>query len=166
MFAGGVERTQIHGATRARTSVAPRWHATVIDEERRGTVTGAFGGAGKMANLLLSDTGLMPDGRVVTIEDVGANERAGTYVQLDRVYGADVPQPALWVHTMSSHECDLVGSLVHVQVLAGEDTDDLGELAFGGQLTVPSGIIAVRDARDLRRNPARRTTNRTLRQGY
>jgi hypothetical protein len=101
-----------------------------------------------MANLLLCDTGLMPDGSVVTIEDVGANGRAGTYVQLDRVFGTDVPQPALWVHTMSSHECDLVGSLVHVRVLAGEDTDDLGELAFDGQLTVPSGIIAVGDARD------------------
>lgn len=49
---------------------------------------------------------------------------------------------------MTIHECDLVGRLVHVRVLAGLDTRGLGELAFDGQLTVPSGIIAVGDVRD------------------
>lgn len=101
-----------------------------------------------MANLLLCDTGLTPDGCVVTIEDAGVNGSAGTYVHLDIDFDADLPQPALWVHTMSIHECDLVGRLVHVRVLAGLDGSGLGDLAFDGQLTVPSGIIAVGDARD------------------
>ena len=101
-----------------------------------------------MANVLLCDTGLAPDGCVVTIEDAGANGSAGTYVHRDIDFGVDLPQPALWVHTMTIHECDLVGRLVHVRVLAGLDTLGLGELAFDGQLTVPSGIIAVGDERD------------------
>lgn len=117
--------------------------------EVSGGLASAFGEAfTHVANLLLCDTGLAPDGCVVTIEDVGANGSAGTYVHLERDFGADRPQPALWVHTMSIHECDLVGRLVRVRVLAGVDADDLGELAFDGQLAVPSGIIAVGDARD------------------
>ncbi len=97
---------------------------------------------------MLCDTGLAPDGCVVTIEDAGANNSAGTYVHRDIDFDVDLPQPALWVHTMSIHECDLVGRLVHVRVLTGVDTGDLGDLAFDGQLTVPSGIIAVGDIRD------------------
>ncbi len=99
-------------------------------------------------NTLLCDTGLAPDGCIVTIEDAGANGSAGTYVHRDIDYDGYLPQPALWIHTMSIHECDLVGRLVHVRVLAGFDTRGLGELAFDGQLTVPSGIIAVGDVRD------------------
>ncbi|MUL65158.1 hypothetical protein BOO86_11835 [Mycobacterium sp. CBMA 234] len=84
----------------------------------------------------------------MVIEDAGANGSAGAYVHLDIDYEQYLPQPALWVHTMSMHECDLVGRLVHVKVLTGPDRDGLGELAYDGQLTVPSGIIAVGDVRD------------------
>jgi hypothetical protein len=101
-----------------------------------------------MSNLLLCDAELAPDGCVVVIEDVGANGSAGTYVHLDFNNQVQIPQPALWVHTMSIGECDLVGRLVQVRVLAGTDAGGLGELAFDGQLNVPSGIIAVGDVRD------------------
>lgn len=102
-------------------------------------------------NRLLCDTAIAPDGCVVVIEDVGAKGMSGTYVHADIDPNAQTVQGALWVHTMSAHECDIVGRQVRVRVFSGSDTDGLGAPAFDGRLNISSGVLAIGD----RRNPDR-----------
>lgn len=102
-------------------------------------------------NKVLCDTMIGPDGSIVVIEDAGTSGVSGTYVHADIDPRPETTQRALWVHTMSSHECDLVGRRVRVRVLCGDQTADLGDLAFDGHLNIASGLLSVGD----RRNPDR-----------
>lgn len=104
-------------------------------------------------NRLLCDADVAPDGTVVVIEDVGAKGVSGIYVDDDVEDTGEVGTQchALWVHTMSVHECALVGRGVRVRVLGGSNPGGLGVLAYDGQLEVASGVLAIGDAH----NPGR-----------
>lgn len=96
-----------------------------------------------MSNTLLCDTAVTPDGCVMVIEDVGTRGNSGTYVHADLDCEAGVAWDALWVHTMSDHECDVVGRAVRVRVFSGSDSRGLGVRVFDGELNVASGILAL-----------------------
>lgn len=102
-------------------------------------------------NRLLCETTLAPDGSIVIIEDAGAKGISGTYVHPEIAPAPESVHEALWVHTMSVHECDVVGRHVYVRVLSGSDTGGLGDLAFDGYLNIASGLLAIGE----RRNPDR-----------
>lgn len=102
-------------------------------------------------NKLLCDIMIAPDGGVVVMEDAGAKGITGTYVHADINPEPETVQRALWVHTMSGHECDVVGRQIRVRVLSGSDTGGLGVRAFDGHLNIASGLLAIGD----RRNPGR-----------
>lgn len=96
-----------------------------------------------ISNTLLCNTQITPDGCVLVIEDVGAKGNSGVYVHADHDCQAAAVQDALWVHTMSDHECDVVGRPVLVRVFAGADNCRLGVRAFDGELNVASGVFAL-----------------------
>ena len=102
-------------------------------------------------NKLLCDIMIAPDGGVVVIEDAGAKGITGTYVHTEIDPEPATVQRALWVQTMTAHECDVVGRGIRVRVLSGSDTGGLGVRAFDGQLNIASGLLAIGD----RRNPDR-----------
>lgn len=102
-------------------------------------------------NKLLCDAMMAPDGYMVVIEDAGAKGITGTYVHPDIDPDPATVQRALWVRTMSAHECDVVGRKIQVRVLSGSDTGELGVRAFDGYLNIGSGLLAIGD----RRNPDR-----------
>jgi hypothetical protein len=102
-------------------------------------------------NKLLCDILIAPDRDVVVIEDAGAQGITGAYVQVDIDPESAPVQQALWVRTMSAHECDVVGRQIRVRVLSGSDTGGLGVRAFDGDLNIASGLLAIGD----RRNPER-----------
>ena len=104
-----------------------------------------------VTNKLLCDVMITPDGSVVVIEDAAASGVSGTYVHAHIDPCPETMQRALWVHTMNAHECDLVGRQVRVRVFSGDDTSELGDLAFDGHLNIASGLLAIGD----RRNPDR-----------
>ncbi|WP_155925687.1 hypothetical protein [Mycolicibacterium sp. CBMA 234] len=91
---------------------------------------------------------IAPDGGIVVIEDVGASAISGTYVHADIDPGPETVHRALWVYTMSVHECDVIGRRVRVRVFSGSDTNGLGALAFDGHLNIASGLLAIGDRRD------------------
>ncbi|MGJ6121435.1 hypothetical protein QN239_02485 [Mycolicibacterium sp. Y3] len=98
-----------------------------------------------MANRSLCDTEITPDGYVVVIGDASAHTTPGIYVHQDIPSEVDRPAHALWIRTMSDHECVTAGRRVRVQVSAGSVTDGLGTPAFDGELTISSGVLAVGD---------------------
>lgn len=102
-------------------------------------------------NKLLCDVTIAPDGGMVVIEDAGAKGITGAYVRPDIDPDPGTVQRALWVLTMSVHECDVVGRKIRVRVLSGSDTGGLGVRAFDGHLNIASGLLAIGD----RRNPGR-----------
>lgn len=114
---------------------------------------GQGGQAVRTTNRLLCDIDIGPDGDVVEIGDVGAQRGMSTYVRAGFDFDGtdDLPRHALWVHTMNCYECDLIGKLVRVRIMAGADVRGLGQVAFDGELHVPSGILAVGGSR----NPTR-----------
>ncbi len=79
----------------------------------------------------------------MVIEDVGTKGNSGIDVHADIDWKASEVRDALWVHTMSSHECDIVGRPVQVRVLAGSETHRLGVSVFDGELNIASGVLAV-----------------------
>jgi hypothetical protein len=104
-------------------------------------------------NKLLCDITIAPDGGFIVIEDAGEKEISGAraFVTTEIDCEAATVQRALWVQTMSAHECDVVGRGIRVRVLSGSDTGGLGVRTFDGQLNIASGLLAIGD----RRNPDR-----------
>lgn len=100
---------------------------------------------------LLCEVMIAPDGGMVVVEDAGAKGTRGTYVHPDIEPEPATVQRALWVRTMSAHECDVVGRKIQVRVLSGTDTGGLGVRAFDGHLNIASGLLAIGD----RHNPDR-----------
>lgn len=96
-----------------------------------------------ISNTLLCEKQITPDGCVLVIEDVGAKGNSGVYVHADRDCRVAAAADALWVHTMSDHECDVVGRPVLVRVFSGADNRRLGVRVFDGELNVASGVLAL-----------------------
>lgn len=105
----------------------------------------------RTATKLLCDIMIAPDGDVITIEDAGTKGMTGTDVSTQTDPGSETVRRALWVQTMSAHECDVVGRQIRVRVLSGADTGGLGVRVFDGHLNIVSGLLAIGD----RRNPDR-----------
>lgn len=99
---------------------------------------------GVTTNTVLCDSEIAPDGSVVVIEDVGAGGLSGVYVHPEVDDEGGVAR-ALWVHTMTVHECELAGRLVRVRVYSGTDTHGLGVPVFDGQLDIATGVMALGD---------------------
>lgn len=103
-----------------------------------------------MANSLLCDAQVTPDGAVVVIEDVGARGVPGIYAHesIDCEVTASRPVHAIWVRTMSMFDGELLGHQVRVRVMAGSNTRGLGVPVYRGELTVASGVLAIGEARN------------------
>lgn len=103
-----------------------------------------------MTNTVLCDAQVTPDGAVVVIEDVGARGVPGIYAHeaMGCVVTPPRPMHAIWVHTMSMFDGELLGHQVRVRVLVGTDTRGLGRPVYQGELTVASGVLAIGEARN------------------
>jgi hypothetical protein len=99
---------------------------------------------GVTTNTVLCDSEIAPDGGVVVIEDVGAGGLSGVYVHPEADGDGSVAR-ALWVHTMTVHECELAGRWVRVRVYSGTDPHGLGVPVFDGQLDIATGVMALGD---------------------
>ncbi|MGJ6127051.1 hypothetical protein QN239_31165 [Mycolicibacterium sp. Y3] len=103
-----------------------------------------------MANTVLCDVQVTPDGAVVVIEDVGARGVPGIYAHeaIGCVVTPPRPVHAIWVRTMSMFDGELLGHQVRVRVLVGTDTRGLGRPVYQGEFTVASGVLAIGEARN------------------
>ncbi len=103
-----------------------------------------------MTNTVLCDTQVTPDGAVMVIEDVGARGVPGIFAHEAMGCVVSPPRPlhAIWVHTMSMFDGELLGHQVRVRVLVGTDTRGLGQPVYRGEFTVASGVLAIGEARN------------------